>query len=163
RAAASSRPPAPPPWAWPPRRSCSTPAAAATSSAASPSACRATASASSTSSSASTRRASSAYATSSSTTATSRSTAPPSRPRRGLRRERQTPPLASGVGGSGRAPAPNRRKFEFARALGVRYLSADPSPDSFDSLDMLVAEYNIGIAIHPHGPVGKNLHRWYSA
>ncbi len=57
----------------------------------------------------------------------------------------------------------NRRLFTFARAMGMRYLSADPDPDSFDSLDKLVAEFNIGIAIHPHGPVGKQLHRWYSA
>jgi inosose dehydratase len=57
----------------------------------------------------------------------------------------------------------NRRIFQFARALGVRYLSADPSPDSFDSLDRLVREFNIAIAIHPHGPQGDHLHRWYSA
>src|SRR5262249_51620146 len=42
-------------------------------------------------------------------------------------------------------------------------LSADPEPDSFDSLDKLCDEYKIAIAIHPHGPQGKNLHRWYSA
>ena len=59
--------------------------------------------------------------------------------------------------------AANRRKFEFARRLGVRFLTADPDPDSFDSLDQLVVEYNIGIAIHPHGPSGKALHRWHKA
>ncbi len=57
----------------------------------------------------------------------------------------------------------NRRLFEFGRALGVRALSADPTPDSFDSLDRLVAEFNIAIAIHPHGPQGNRLHHWYSA
>lgn len=57
----------------------------------------------------------------------------------------------------------NKRVFDFGKALGVKYLSADPAPNSFDSLDRLVAEYNIAIAIHPHGPSGKNLHRWYSA
>ncbi len=42
--------------------------------------------------------------------------------------------------------------------------SADPTPDSFDSLDKLCADYKIAIGIHPHGPAGgKNLHRWYSA
>lgn len=46
----------------------------------------------------------------------------------------------------------NRKIFEFAKRLGVRNLSADPHPDSFDSLDKLVAEYNIRIAIHNHGP-----------
>lgn len=72
-------------------------------------------------------------------------------------------PVAFGVESFTKDHAANRRLFEFARRLGVRYLSADPSPDSFDSLDKLVAEFNIGIAIHPHGPQGKQLHRWYSA
>ncbi|MBI2805096.1 MAG: TIM barrel protein [Planctomycetes bacterium] len=72
-------------------------------------------------------------------------------------------PIAFGVERFTKDHAANRRKFEFARRLGVRYLSADPDPDSFGSLDKLVAEFNIGIAIHPHGPSGKQLHRWYSA
>lgn len=73
-------------------------------------------------------------------------------------------PIAFGVEGFTKDHQANRRKFEFARKLGVRYLSADPHPDSFDSLDRLVAEFGIGIAIHPHGPAGKQmLHRWYSA
>jgi sugar phosphate isomerase/epimerase len=72
-------------------------------------------------------------------------------------------PNAFGVERFTKDNAANRRIFEFARALGVRYLSADPDPDSFDSLDKLVAEFNIAIAIHPHGPSGKMLHRWYSA
>ena len=42
-------------------------------------------------------------------------------------------------------------------------LSADPDPDSFDSLDKLCDEYKIAIGIHPHGPQGDHLHRWYSA
>jgi len=72
-------------------------------------------------------------------------------------------PVAFGVESFTKDHEANRRLFVFARALGVRYLTADPSPDSFDSLDKLVAEFNIGIAIHPHGPTGKALHRWYSA
>jgi sugar phosphate isomerase/epimerase len=72
-------------------------------------------------------------------------------------------PIAFGVESFSRDHAANRRKFEFARALGVRFLSADPDPDSFDSLDRLVQEFGIGIAIHPHGPQGSRLHRWYSA
>lgn len=72
-------------------------------------------------------------------------------------------PIAFGVERFTKDHAANRRLFDFARALGVRYLSADPDPDSFGSLDKLVAEYNIGIAIHPHGPAGGRLHRWYSA
>jgi inosose dehydratase len=72
-------------------------------------------------------------------------------------------PIAFGVENFSKDHAANRRTFEFARKLGVRYLTADPSPDSFDSLDRLVSEFGIGIAIHPHGPQGKRLHRWYSA
>ena len=48
--------------------------------------------------------------------------------------------------------AANRRVFELAKRMGNRNISADPSEDSFDSLDKLVAEYNIRIAIHNHGP-----------
>jgi inosose dehydratase len=72
-------------------------------------------------------------------------------------------PVAFGVERFTKDHAANRRLFEFARRLGVRFLTADPDPDSFDSLDRLVVEFNIGIAIHPHGPTGKTLHRWYSA
>src|SRR5262249_43123124 len=58
----------------------------------------------------------------------------------------------------------NKRRFEFGAALGVKSLSADPTPDAFDSLDKLCDEYKIAIAIHPHGPSGgKNRHRWWSA
>lgn len=46
----------------------------------------------------------------------------------------------------------NRKVFEFAKALGVGYLSADPDPDSFGSLDKLVDEYGVAIGIHNHGP-----------
>lgn len=46
----------------------------------------------------------------------------------------------------------NRKLFEFARRAGIRTLTANPEPDSFDSLEKLVEEYNIRIAIHNHGP-----------
>ena len=46
----------------------------------------------------------------------------------------------------------NRAIFEFAKRAGIRNLSADPHEDAFDSLDRLVAEYDIRIAIHNHGP-----------
>ena len=36
-----------------------------------------------------------------------------------------------------------RKIFDFAKTLGVSYLSADPSADSFDLLDKLVEEYGI--------------------
>ncbi|MDX2037719.1 MAG: sugar phosphate isomerase/epimerase [Isosphaeraceae bacterium] len=46
----------------------------------------------------------------------------------------------------------NRKMFEFAQAMGLGYLSADPDPDSFDSLDKLVDEFKIAVGIHNHGP-----------
>jgi sugar phosphate isomerase/epimerase len=60
--------------------------------------------------------------------------------------------LAHGVNPFTKDDAANRRWFEFAKLAGIRNLSADPTEDSFDSLDKLVAEYNIRIAIHNHGP-----------
>ncbi|WP_010582477.1 sugar phosphate isomerase/epimerase family protein [Schlesneria paludicola] len=47
-----------------------------------------------------------------------------------------------------------REIFEFAKAMGIKSLSADPKPDAatFDLLDKLVAEYDVAIAIHNHGP-----------
>lgn len=50
--------------------------------------------------------------------------------------------------------AANKRVFEFARKLGIRTITANPQPDAetFDSLDKLVAEYDLRIAIHNHGP-----------
>jgi len=46
----------------------------------------------------------------------------------------------------------NRKLFEFAKTMGMTNISADPNPDSFESLDKLVDEYNITVAIHDHGP-----------
>jgi sugar phosphate isomerase/epimerase len=69
----------------------------------------------------------------------------------------------------------NRKLFEFANRAGIRNLSADPDPDAFSSLDRLVAEYGIRIAIHNHGPghrydkiadvakAVKDHHRWIGA
>jgi inosose dehydratase len=59
---------------------------------------------------------------------------------------------AQGVNPFTKDHAANRRVFELAKRMGNRNISADPSEDSFDSLERLVAEYNIRIAIHNHGP-----------
>lgn len=48
--------------------------------------------------------------------------------------------------------AANRKMFEFAKKVGVPCMSADPDFDSFDSLNELVKEFDIRIAIHNHGP-----------
>ncbi len=59
---------------------------------------------------------------------------------------------AYGVEPFSRNQEQNRLRFEFARAMGIKVLTADPTPDSFDLLDKLVEEYGVRIAIHNHGP-----------
>lgn len=46
----------------------------------------------------------------------------------------------------------NRKRFEFARAMGVGIFSAYPEPEAFEGLDALVEEFQVKIAIHNHGP-----------
>lgn len=60
--------------------------------------------------------------------------------------------VSHGVNGFGKDHEANRKVFEFAKRAGIRNITADPSPEAFDSLDKLVAEYDIRIAIHNHGP-----------
>src|SRR6478735_9540143 len=57
-----------------------------------------------------------------------------------------------GVHGFGKDHEANKKLFDFAKKIGVRVITANPTPDSYDSLDKLVAEYDIRIAIHNHGP-----------
>lgn len=47
-----------------------------------------------------------------------------------------------------------REFFDFAKAIGIQSLSANPKKDeaTFKLLDKLVEEYGINIAIHNHGP-----------
>jgi len=59
---------------------------------------------------------------------------------------------AHGVNGFGGDADANRKVFEFAKAAGIPTISADPSPEAFKSLDELVKEFDIRIAIHNHGP-----------
>ncbi len=59
---------------------------------------------------------------------------------------------AHGVHGFGKDHATNEALFKFAKLAGFKNISADPSPDSFDSLDKLVKQYDIRINIHNHGP-----------
>lgn len=60
--------------------------------------------------------------------------------------------IGYGVVPFGKDADANRRTFEFAKRLGIMYLSADPDPASFDDLDKLVEKYDIAIGIHNHGP-----------
>ena len=81
-----------------------------------------------------------------------------------LCKEYEVTPMGFGVVGFSKNHDANKKLFDFGKAIGVKYLSADPSMDSFDSLDKLTEEYGIAIAIHPHGPSGKGgRHQWWSA
>ena len=60
--------------------------------------------------------------------------------------------IGYGVVPFGKDAEANRRIFEFAKRLGIMYLSADPDPACFDDLDKLVEKYDIAIGIHNHGP-----------
>ena len=60
--------------------------------------------------------------------------------------------FAHGVNGFSKDHEKNREVFEFAKKAGIRNISADPTPDAFDSLDKLVEEFDVRIAIHNHGP-----------
>ena len=80
-----------------------------------------------------------------------------------LCKEYDVAPVAFGVQRFTKDTDANRKLFDFGKAIGIKSFSADPDPDSFDSLDKLCEEFQIAIAIHPHGPSGKGKHRWYSA
>jgi sugar phosphate isomerase/epimerase len=81
-----------------------------------------------------------------------------------LCREYEITPICYGVQSFSKDHDKNKKIFDYGKALGIKTFSADPAPDSFDSLDKLCDEYKIAIAIHPHGPIGGGkLHRWYSA
>jgi inosose dehydratase len=59
---------------------------------------------------------------------------------------------AHGVNHFSKDAAANRKWFELAKAVNIPCISADPDPDSFESLNDLVKEFDIRIAIHNHGP-----------
>jgi sugar phosphate isomerase/epimerase len=66
--------------------------------------------------------------------------------------------IAFGVVGFDGNEAKAREVFDFAKAIGIQSISADPqkNAETFKLLDKLVEEYGISIAIHNHGPG----HRW---
>jgi inosose dehydratase len=57
-----------------------------------------------------------------------------------------------GVVGLGTNPQADHRTFEFARALGLQYLSADPDPSKLDAVDKLIEQFDVAVGIHNHGP-----------
>lgn len=60
--------------------------------------------------------------------------------------------VAYGVVGFGADERTARTIFEFARAIGIEVITADPEPVSFRYLAGLCEEFKIPIAIHNHGP-----------
>jgi len=60
--------------------------------------------------------------------------------------------VAYGVVGFGADEKAARAIFEFAKAMGIKVLTADPEPASFSYLARLCEEFKIPIAIHNHGP-----------
>lgn len=62
--------------------------------------------------------------------------------------------MAYGVEGFNANENQARPIFDFAKAMGVVSISANPQKNkaTFDLLDKLVEEYDIAIAIHNHGP-----------
>lgn len=65
--------------------------------------------------------------------------------------------LAFGVVGFDTNETKAREIFDFAKSMGMMSISADPKQDkeTFDLLDKLVAEYDIAIGIHNHGPFAR--------
>jgi inosose dehydratase len=59
---------------------------------------------------------------------------------------------AHGVNAFKKDAVANRKLFEFAKAVGIPTITADPDPESFAQLDELVKEFDIRVAIHNHGP-----------
>jgi inosose dehydratase len=61
--------------------------------------------------------------------------------------------VSVGVVPFGKDDADNRKQFELGKALGCKNLSCDPEndPKCFDSVGKLCDEYNMTVAIHPHG------------
>jgi sugar phosphate isomerase/epimerase len=52
-----------------------------------------------------------------------------------------------------------RKDFEYAKNAGMPLMVVSPAPETLDTVEKLVKEYNIKTAIHNHGPEDK----WYPA
>ena len=53
-------------------------------------------------------------------------------------------------------PAALRRPFEYARAAGIPMLVAAPTHETLPKVEQLAKEFDIKVAIHPHGPEDKH-------
>lgn len=59
---------------------------------------------------------------------------------------------AYGVVGLSANEDETRPIFEFADAMGIEILSANPHPDALDLVESLAEEFGVYVAIHNHGP-----------
>lgn len=60
-------------------------------------------------------------------------------------------PYAFGVNGTTADKEANRKLFEFARLIGASLIVVEPALTDWDSLEALVKEYDLKLAIHNHG------------
>ena len=60
-------------------------------------------------------------------------------------------PYTIGVSETSADPKSNRRLFDFARLIGAKLIVVEPEMADWDSLESLVREYDIKLAIHNHG------------
>ena len=61
-------------------------------------------------------------------------------------------PVSCGVISTKNDEANIRQAFEYARDIGVPVIVSNPDPASLGLMDKFVAEFNIKLAIHNHGP-----------
>ena len=52
-------------------------------------------------------------------------------------------------------PAEIRKDFEYAKAAGFPLIFTSPDPAALDTIERMVKEYDIKVAIHNHGPEDK--------
>jgi len=62
--------------------------------------------------------------------------------------------LEAGVISMGKDIQKTRQAFEYAKALELKTIVCNPSLDSFDTLDKLLKDYDVRLAVHNHGPEG---------
>jgi sugar phosphate isomerase/epimerase len=58
--------------------------------------------------------------------------------------------LAYGVVGLSAGEAESRKVFDFAKEMGIVQITSEPPAEAFDTVDKLVKEYDIEVAIHNH-------------
>ncbi len=72
-------------------------------------------------------------------------------------------PLSCGNIGMSKDPANIRDAFQYAKDAGIPTIVCSPDPDSMATLDAMVKEFDIRIAIHNHGPEDKRFPSPYEA